>query len=398
MVRVALIDPLGQHAGHHYYVDQLARGLTNAGVKVSVFTHSAEEDDFLDRPYEYIETFHEIYGSSPRAIRGFRFLISLLATFIGIAQRRSDIVHVHLFSHDVREILQIIGARLMRKKVVVSVHEIKGWSSRRSYVRKLISVMDFGVKSTTRRFRWIISHVDAIVVHNPHSFELLMSRYKCLTPIEVIPLPHVARADSGFILPDRASAREKLGLPSDKFIYLFFGNCRLEKGLDLALRAVAELKAFSENFLFITAGKMKPHEVAYFENLANELGLGDNLRMDVGLVSDEVAVDYFYAANAVVLPYREVAESGVAITASTHGRAIIASDLAPFLEATEDGRLGLHFRNGDIFDIARVMKLVMTLESELDEMGSQAKVKILRERDPMEIGIKMRDLYLKVLS
>ena len=108
---------------------------------------------------------------------------------------------------------------------------------------------------------------------------------------------------------------------------------------------------------------------------------------------------YPYASgHLLVLPYREVAESGVAITASTHGRAIIASDLAPFLEATEDGRLGLHFRNGDIFDIARVMKLVMTLESELDEMGSQAKVKILRERDPMEIGIKMRDLYLKVLS
>lgn len=397
-VRVALIDPLGQHAGNHYYTDQLARGLTHAGAEVTVYAHDGDVDHSPDRPYEYLEPFHGIYGDRHTAFRGMKFLNCLGVTFAGITRRRTDIVHVQMWAHDIREILQIVLARLIGKKVVVSAHEVKGWSSRRSSVGTSEANADSDEDDSSRQFRWVMSHTDAIVVHNRHSFDLMKSYYDPKVPIAVIPLPHVSHAESIGSMPDRDAARARLDLPADKFIFLFFGNCRLEKGLDLALRAVAEVKGSGDDVLFVTAGKMKPHEEAHFREIADELGLADTLRMDVGLVSDDVAVDYFRAANAVVIPYRVVAESGVAITASTYGRALLASDLPPLLEATENGRLGLHFRTGDAHDLAGAMRRAVAMRDELDLMGDQAKEKVLQERDPDVIGAKMFELYRKVLA
>jgi D-inositol-3-phosphate glycosyltransferase len=397
-VRVALIDPLGQHAGNHYYTDQLARGLTHAGAEVTVYAHDGDVDHSPDRPYEYLEPFHGIYGDRHPAFRGMKFLSCLGVTFADITRRRTDIVHVQMWAHDIREILQIFLARLIGKKVVVSAHEVKGWSSRRSSVGSSEANADSDEDNPSRQFRWVMAHTDAIVVHNRHSFDLLKSHYDPKVPIAVIPLPHVSHAESIGSLPDRDAARTRLDLPADKFIFLFFGNCRLEKGLDLALRAVAEVKESGDDVLFVTAGKMKPHEEAHFREIADELGLVDTLRMDVGLVPDDVAVDYFRAANAVVIPYRVVAESGVAITASTYGRALLASDLPPLLEATENGRLGLHFRTGDAHDLAGAMMRAVAMRDELDVMGDQAKEKVLQQRDPDGIGADMFELYRKVLA
>ena len=397
-VRVALIDPLGQHAGNHYYTDQLARGLTHAGAEVTVYAHDGDVDHSPGRPYEYLEPFTGIYGDRHPAIRGIRFLTCLRATFVGIARRRTDIVHVQMWAHDIREILQILLARMIGRKVVVSAHEVKGWNSRRSSVGTSEASANSGNDNSTRQFRWAVSHSDAIVVHNRHSFDLLTSHYELTVPVAVIPLPHVSHAELTGSLPDRDPARDRLDLPADRFIFLFFGNCRLEKGLDLALRAVAELKESGDDVLFLTAGKMKPHEEAHFREIAAELGLADTLRMDVGLVSDDAAIDYFRAANAVVIPYREVAESGVAITASTYGRALLASDLPPLREATENGRLGLHFRNGDAQDLACTMKRAVSMRDELDVLGAQAREKVLKERDPDTIGAQMLALYKEALG
>jgi glycosyltransferase involved in cell wall biosynthesis len=378
-LRAALIDPNGQYAGNHHYTDQLSRGLSHAGAKVTVYAHGGNVDHSPVRPYEYLEPFHGIYGRRPKAIRGVQFLRCLAATFAGIERRNTDVVHIQLWQHDIRELLQVGLARLLGKKVVITIHDITA----------------FGKPNRARNLKWMMSHAGGIVVHNRYCFDLLTSFYEPKTPIAVI--PHVNQAGSLGRLPDRASARNRLNLPQNKTVFLFFGNCRQEKGLDIALHAVAKLKEYGDKLLFVTAGKMKPHEEAFFRGLASELELGTLLRMDVGLIPDDAALDYYRAANAVVLPYRQIHESGVAITASTCGRAVLASDLPPLLEATENGRLGLHFRNEDANDLARVMKRALSMQNELDAFGDQAREKVLRERDPDVIGAQTYALYQQVL-
>ncbi len=181
-------------------------------------------------------------------------------------------------------------------------------------------------------------------------------------------------------------------------VFLFFGSCQPKKGLDVALRALAELKECKDQVLLVTAGKMKPHEEAGFRRLADELKLGDLVRIDVGLIPDDAALDYYRAADAVLLPYRQIYESGVAITASTCARAVVASDLPALLDVTENGRLGLHFRTGDPSGLARAMEDALCRQGELDSLGSLAREKVLTERDPVVIGAQTFALYEQVLA
>lgn len=126
--------------------------------------------------------------------------------------------------------------------------------------------------------------------------------------------------------------------------------------------------------------------------------LGSLLRIDVGLIPDDAAMDYYRAADVVVVPYRQVYESGVAITAATCARAVLASDLPPLLEATENGRLGLHFRSGDSKDLACAMKRALSIRDELDDLGAQTREKALRERDPDVVGAQTFSLYRELLA
>lgn len=379
-MRAALIDPLGQHAGNHQYTDQLARGLTNAGSTVTVYTHTTDGSGSAHRPYEHNETFFGIYGTSHPAIRGLQFLRCLIVTFSEISHRRTDLVHIQLWQHDIREVLQIVFAKVLRKKVVVTLHD----------------VVNFGNNKRARNLEWMLSRADGIVVHNNYCREILMSTFRTSTPVAVI--PHVNQAALLGSLPDRPEARGRLNLPHDKIIFLFFGNCRQEKGLDVAMEALSELKCHQDKLLFVTAGKMKAHEEALYRGLADQLELGNLIRMDVGHVSDQDALDYYRAANAVVIPYRQVYESGVAITASSCARAVLASDLPPLLEITENGRLGLHARNGDAHDFALTIEKAMSMDEELDELGAQARDKALRDRDPDVVGARTLAFYEQITS
>ncbi len=393
-MRIALIDPLGRYAGNHHYTDQLACGLVEAGADVTVYSYGGGSGPYPNRPYECLESFQGIYGSQHPAIRGLRFLGCLVGVMAGIAKRRTDVVHVQLWSHDIRELLQVAFAKLLGKKVVLTLHEVKGWSSRQSSPGS--AEMHSDGDPVSKNLQWMMSQTGGLIVHNRYSLEVLHSNYEVDKPSSVI--PHVNQVGSLGDLPDRSAARQRLGLPNDKFVFLFFGNCRHEKGLDLALRALAELKDQADDVLLVTAGKMKTSEEDFFRGLAKELDLGALLRMDVRFIPDDQALDYYRAANVLVIPYRRIYESGVAITASSCQRAVIASDLLPLLEATENGLMGLHFRSGDPHDLAKVMKQALTMSEELDARGAKAREKVLRERDPKIVGAQTFALYQQVLA
>lgn len=392
-MRVAIIDPLGQYAGNHHYTDDMARGLTRRGVEVTVYAHGGDVQRPSDRPYRYVETFDRIYGARPRAIRALQFLRCLITTFALIVRQDADIVHVQLWTHDTREIAQVGLARLLRKKVIITAHEVKGWRSG-GQLEGASGTGDYS--EPARGLKWMLASSSATIVHNRYSYEQLTSSYSPETPVAII--PYINHSESLGSLPDRAKARDQLDLPHDKRIFLFFGNCRPEKGLDLALKAVAQLKDAENEFLFVTAGKMKPDEETFFRALADELELGGLIRMDVGLVPDAAAIAYYRAADVVVLPYRHIYDSGVAMTASTCARTILTSDLPPMLELTENGRLGLHFRAHSVDDLACEMKKVLSMDDALDHLGAQAREKVVKERDPDVIAAQILALYKEAVS
>ena len=70
-------------------------------------------------------------------------------------------------------------------------------------------------------------------------------------------------------------------------------------------------------------------------------------------IPEESVEVYFKAADALVVPYRRVSQSGVVFLSYGFGLPVIASDAGALAEAVEVGTTGLVFRSEDAADLAR---------------------------------------------
>ena len=105
-------------------------------------------------------------------------------------------------------------------------------------------------------------------------------------------------------------ACSKLGLDVSKNYILFFGFIRAYKGLDLLLKAFADLRIKELKIQLIIAGEFYEDEKPY-EQLIKELQLTDSVHSFPKFISDEEVKNYFCAADLVVQPYKNATQSGV---------------------------------------------------------------------------------------
>ncbi|MDW8055047.1 MAG: glycosyltransferase, partial [Anaerolineae bacterium] len=108
----------------------------------------------------------------------------------------------------------------------------------------------------------------------------------------------------------RAEARARLGLSEDDPVLLFFGFIRRYKGLRHLLRALPLVREHIPARLLVV-GEFWEDERPY-RALVRELGLDDVVHFHSEYVPNEQIAVYFSACDAVVLPYLEATQSGVA--------------------------------------------------------------------------------------
>jgi len=72
-----------------------------------------------------------------------------------------------------------------------------------------------------------------------------------------------------------------------------------------------------------------------FRRRAQELGLGDRVRFVTRFITDPEIPAYFRRADLVVLPYREIEQSGVLFTALAFGCPLVLSAVGGFTEIGE---------------------------------------------------------------
>ena len=70
-------------------------------------------------------------------------------------------------------------------------------------------------------------------------------------------------------------------------------------------------------------------------------------------IPEESVEVYFKAADALVVPYRRVSQSGVVFLSYGFGLPVIVSDAGALAEAVEVGTTGLVFRSEDAGDLGR---------------------------------------------
>lgn len=364
---ISIIDPLGKHGGHHYYVDGTARGLTEAGHRVHVYL-TAFTGVTAGRGYEERIAFGELFGTDPTALRALRYFVGLGKSLWWARMAGTKVVNLHAFHHDIRELTAIWGCRFLGMRVALTIHDIESFGSPRS--------------SSIRRLA--LAGANILIFQNRFSKETF-ERLSGTTGQRSAIVPHGHYCDAYPNPPSREDARCHLGLGSDDFIFLFFGNPRKEKGLDLLIRALAPLRG-QPGWLLLIAGKMKPTQEAAIRGLVAEAGLEDRVRMNTRHIPDEETPDYYRAADIIVVPYRQIYESGVTIMSMSMARAALVSDLEPLTEKIIPAKTGLVFHCNDEANLTAALLESLDRRNELDSFGKEGQIQVKTKRNWTRIG------------
>ena len=147
--------------------------------------------------------------------------------------------------------------------------------------------------------------------------------------------------EHAFFAPgDKRGARYALGLGSGP-VLLFVGRIQPLKGVDVAVRALAELNR-SDALLLIVGGASGldgNSEVARVSGLIDQLGVGDQVRF-VEPKPHHILSTYYRAADVVVVPSRSESFGLVALEAAACGIPVVASAVGGLLTLVDDGLTG----------------------------------------------------------
>ena len=144
----------------------------------------------------------------------------------------------------------------------------------------------------------------------------------------------------------RAEARERLDLPGDAKLMLFFGFVRKYKGLRVLLESMPVLLRVIPKLRLVIAGEFYDDPAPY-RALINRLGISDSIIVRDSYVPSFKVAAYFSAADVVVQPYLSATQSGVAQIAFNYDTPVIVTDVGGLAEVVPHEKAGLVVRPDD---------------------------------------------------
>lgn len=164
-----------------------------------------------------------------------------------------------------------------------------------------------------------LQRLDGYITLSQAGMEAAQKRFPQLKnlPGFVIPHGHYRGEYEDDISPQ--AARMALGIPASAKVVLFFGRIRAYKNVPQLIQSFRQL-ADKEAILCIAG---RPEFPALAEAIASEVGSDNRIRTFLDFIPQSQAQLYFRAADLVVLPYREILNSGSALLALSFDRPIL---------------------------------------------------------------------------
>ncbi|MEM7199741.1 MAG: glycosyltransferase family 4 protein [Planctomycetota bacterium] len=329
-MRILEIETFGR-GGLTHYAYNLSAALADRGHEVTLATHAAYELEEGDRPapFPVLKVMGRWTHRAPSWLP--RFALNLMrkveAIYDGFAlaatarRLRPDVVHVHCTNPVALLYLKLLrrrGRPLVATAHVVTPHE--------------------RIPFQTAVYRRLHGTGELVIAHSRVDRQRLLDEF-AVREERVTVIPHgdygfFEGADAAPRAP--AAARESLGLAPDDEVALFFGYVREYKGLDLLLDAWPAVAKARPKARLVVAGdpvRLPPARRAELEAAAERIGA----ILHFGYIPFSEVTTYFDAADALVMPYRHISQSGVLFLALSVGVPVIATQVGALPEMLDDG-------------------------------------------------------------
>jgi glycosyltransferase involved in cell wall biosynthesis len=287
--------------------------------------------------------------------------------------------------------LLMLYYKLCGKKIVLTAHNVN---------KDKRDSSDSLVKNLTLRIQYGL--VDHIFVHTDQMKRELREDFGVREQVvTVIPFGINNAAQDTDITP--AEAKRRLSIGGQERTILFFGRIRPYKGLEYLLSAFQEILAKDPNYRLIIAGEpMKGCEKYYREirRTIDHSAIRDRIVSRFEFIPDEQIELYLKAADALVLPYKNISQSGVLFLAYRFGTPVIAADVGSFREDVVEGRTGFLYRPDDTADLTRAIEVYFGSElyKGLDKCRQDIKDFVQARHSWDVVGELTRDVYEGLLQ
>lgn len=138
----------------------------------------------------------------------------------------------------------------------------------------------------------------------------------------------------------KAEARQKINIPADEKVLLFFGFIRRYKGLDILLDAMSDARIRRSKIKLLIAGEFYEDEKSYKEQI-QKLGIEDQLILRTDFIPDNEVRYYLSAADVVVQPYRSATQSGVTPLAYHFDKPMVVTNVGSLPSLVPHEKVGL---------------------------------------------------------
>jgi D-inositol-3-phosphate glycosyltransferase len=199
-----------------------------------------------------------------------------------------------------------------------------------------------------------------------------------------------------------AEARQRLGIRDTEKVILFFGRIRPYKGLEYLVDAFSRLPRVGQHYRLVIAGradKGSPYWASVFEQIRNGDQGGDILLNPEFIPDSEVEI-YFKAADVLVLPYRNIYQSGILFLALRFGLPVLTSDVGSLKDEIVKGRNGCVFKPEDSADLAATIEWYFKsdLYAHLDQRRNEIKSDATRRHSWEAVARTTIDVYARLLN
>lgn len=196
-------------------------------------------------------------------------------------------------------------------------------------------------------------------------------------------------------LIDKDKARDVLGISKDKFVLLFFGQIKKVKGVDLLLKAMANIYKKRDDIYLVVAGSVWKDDREGYEQLIDELNIREKIKWDIRYIPDDEVKFFYSAADVCVLPYTDVYQSGVIQLVYAYKKAAVASKLPAFTQFVKEDETGYLAEINDVDSLQAAIEKAYNNKANLNRMGELGHSLIDAELGWDKIAKQVQELYLE---
>jgi glycosyltransferase involved in cell wall biosynthesis len=238
--------------------------------------------------------------------------------------------------------LLMLYYKLLGKRIVLTAHNVNAGKrdSNDSWLNRLSLKVQYNLS-------------DHLFVHTDGMKQQMISEFHIPgRKISVIPFGiNNTVPDTGL---SSAEAKRRLNVSSSDKVMLFFGNIAPYKGLEYLIAAFSALLEKDGSYRLLIVGRPKGPQ-NYWNEIRRTIVKGkihDRVIQKIEYIPDEDTELYFKAADALILPYAQVFQSGVLFLGYNFGLPAIAADVASLKNEIVEGETGLVFKAQNPSDLA----------------------------------------------